>query len=135
MRLSIPKSFKSAAAFGDWTLYHLPLSEGAGSFLWQPFKLMLTPGSAPAKRGGRRAYRLTWSPLEQRFAKSKETEHLSRAQPVLFDMIEFHLTTEYGPDWLTERALYDPEEVEAESARLKARRSARAAQARAAGRG
>jgi hypothetical protein len=133
MKLSIPLEFKSAVKFGDWTLYHLPLAP-TGSFLWQRFKLMLPPDAAPARRGQTRAYRLTWSPLEQRFAKDGPSTRLERVAPVLYDMVEFHMAQTYGPDWLTERALYEPEEIEAERERLRAGKRARAAEARAAGR-
>jgi hypothetical protein len=134
MRLSIPAEFRSAINFGDWTLYHLPLAPAGGSFLWQPFKLMLPPRS-PIKWGQVRAYRLAWSPLERRFAKSNPVEHLRRAQPVLHDLVESHLHEHFGPDWLTGPAFYEQDEIDAELARLKERRTRRAAEARAAGRG
>ena len=132
MRLSIPPNFKSAVKFGDWTLYHLPVAP-TGSFLWQPFKLMLPP-EAPCRRGQKRAFRLAWSPLEQRFAKDGPSTALERAEPVLYDLVEFHLSTHYPADWLTGRGMYEQDEVEAERARLKAGRRAREAEGRAAGR-
>lgn len=133
MRLTIPKNFKSAVNFGDWTLYHLPLAPEAGSFLWQPFKLMLPPDS-PCKRGAVRAYRLTWNPLEGRFAKDTPSSDLARTHPTLHAEVELYLQITFNYDWLTEQALYEPEEIEAEQERLRLRRAARVREARAAGR-
>lgn len=129
MKLAVPVNYRSAVNFGDWTLYHLPVSP-TGSFLWQPFKLMLPP-SAPGRWGQKRAYRLAWSPLEQRFAADGVTTALQRAQPTLAAQVELHMSLTYGPDWLTGPGFYDPEEVEAEQARLRAGRLRRAAEARA----
>lgn len=116
-----PRRRKAAEFPGDWTLYHLPET---GSFLWQPFRLMLPPGT-PARRGVYRRFTLVWNPVECRFARSRSVLDLLTQQPDLAAEVELCLSLEYGPAWLSSEdgGGYTADEIQAERARLQALRT------------
>lgn len=123
MRLKIPE-YRQFFRFDRWTLYQLHVSEIAGSFLWQPFKLMLPPDT-PFKRGvgPRRVFHLAWNPNEGRLAKSSEAVALERKHPELYADVLTTLSLTFDREWL--EGQYEPAEIVAEHSRLAAARKAR----------
>lgn len=124
MRLKIPE-YRQFFRFPDaWTLYQLHVPEMGGSFLWQPFKLMLpvtTPH--PGRTGGPRAYYLSWNPDEERLARSSHAVNLERTHPELYGAVLTTLEMTFDRDWLLGH--YDTPEIAAERSRLAANRTSR----------
>lgn len=114
--LTVPPEFESAHTFGDWTLYHVSAGD-RDSFLWPRFKLMLPPGTVK-KWGQRRVFTLHWSPLEQRFAKNRDSAALEAAHAPLAAQVRLHLELHYDRAWL--ERVFSAEEIEGERARLAA---------------
>lgn len=130
MRLAIPARARKVYDFADgWTLYHLPEN---GSFLWQPFRLMLPPGT-PARRGVYRRFTLAWNPVDCRFSRAAPTRDLMSQQPGLYAQVELYMSLNFGPEWLAsgDGGGYTPDEIQAERERLAEARAERKAARRA----
>lgn len=117
MRIIRPHDSRRLHQFGDWALYRVL---DTSSFLWPRFRLML-PDSAPWRRGQHRTFRLTWSPLELRFARDRYTAWFQAEQPDLYAQVELYMSLNHGPEWLTSEdgAGYTQAEVDEERERLR----------------
>lgn len=129
-RLIIPADARAILQWDGWTLYELPQRE-ADSPLWYTFKLMQAPGT-PAKWGQRRAFLLTWNPVDLRMRKDRERVALEQGHRDLYERIELTLSLTHGPEWLRDVQGLSDAEIQAERDRLAA--AARERRARAAGR-
>ena len=129
-RLTIPQRARAVYTWDGWTLYELPHAESAHSILWYPFKLMLPP-STPARWRQRRAFYLTWNPLELRVRKDAQRRALEVELPDLYMRVELVLALSYGPEWLVRVRGLSESDILAERARLEAAAAARRRTARA----
>lgn len=122
MKLRIPENHLGAIALPptDWTLYRLDKSHDPErhSFLWLHFKLMRPPTTA-AQWGQKRSYMLFWNPYEGRMAQHSEHQRLTINEPALYARVLLMLELDFDRAWI--EAQYDPHEIAAECARLKAR--------------
>lgn len=116
--------------WAGWTLYELRPRQG-NSPLWYAFKLMLPP-RAPARWGQRRAFSLTWNPLELRMRKDRERVALETTLPDLYERVELTLSLSRGPEWLRDVQGLTDAEIDAEREKLAAAARARRARRRTA---
>ena len=127
--LVIPAGARAIYTWDGWTLYELPHDESAHSILWYPFKLMLPP-STPARWRQRRAFYLTWNPLELRVRKDAQRRALEVELPDLYVRVELVLALSYGPEWLVRVRGLSESDILAERARLAAAAGKRRARKR-----
>lgn len=116
MRLTVPTDATSVYHWDGWTLYELPHKPG-DSLLWRYFKVMQPP-TAPARWRMRRAFTLTWNPLELRMRKDRERRAIEIENPDLYVRVELFLSLNYGPEWLRDVQGVTDIQVEGERIRL-----------------
>lgn len=121
MRMRIPTGARAAERFGDRILYELPPRDGY-SFLWINFKLM--PLSGRPRRGWFRVFWLDWNLVEARLSGGRSGARLRAQEPALYASVEAFLARTYTRAWLIETGGVTEAEIDAEVARLAARRPA-----------